>query len=116
MEDTKTLITRFRQKTLDILNCFNSEDFDGLNSLLQDREKIIQVFKENPQIYAKEDISREIKNTDIMELDAKVKELIVKNMKDIKEKLEDISKDKFIRKKYYNGFSGNSLFFNKKVY
>ncbi|KOF55882.1 hypothetical protein AGR56_02310 [Clostridium sp. DMHC 10] len=49
-----------------------------------------------------------------MELDVKIKELTVKNMKDIKEKLEDISKDKFIRKKYYNGFSGNSLFFNEK--
>lgn len=116
MEDTKTLITSFREKTLDILNCFNNEDFDKLNGLLQEREAIIKMFKENPNIYTKEKIGEELKGTDIMELNDKAKELIVKNMKDIKEKLENINKDKFVKKKYYNGFSGNSMFFNKKVY
>lgn len=116
MEDTRTLITRFREKTLDILNCFNNEDFNRLNELLQDREAIIKIFKENPNIYTKEKISEELKGTNIMQLNDKVKELIVKNMKDIKEKLEDINKDKFVKKKYYSGFSGNSMFFNKKIY
>lgn len=116
MEDTKVLMAKFRQKTLDILACFNDEDFDRLNSLLQDRETIISIFKKNPEIYTKEKISKELKNTDIIKLDEKAKELIIKNMKNIKEKLENINRDRFIRKKYYNGFSGNSLFFNKKIY
>lgn len=116
MEDTKMLIASFREKTLDILNCFNNEDFDNLNKLFQEREAIIKMFKENPNIYTKEKIAEELKTTDIMELNDKVKELIVKNMKDIKEKLENINKNKFVKKKYYNGFSGNSMFFNKKVY
>lgn len=116
MEDTKTLVTRFREKTLDILNCFSNEDFDKANELLKDRELIIKIFKENPNIYTKGKIAEELKKTDIMELDAKIKELTIKNMKDIKEKLEEINTDKFIRKKYYTGFSGNSLFFDKKIY
>lgn len=116
MEDTRVLVTRFREKTLDILNCFSNEDFDKIIELLQDREAIIQMFKENPELYTKDKIAEEFKKTDIMELDVKIKELTVKNMKAIKEKLESINTDKFIRKKYYNGFSGNSLFFNKKIY
>lgn len=116
MEDTKVLVTRFREKTLDILNCFSNEDFDKIIELLKEREIIIQMLKENPDVYAKEKIAEEFKNTDIMELDGKVKELTIKNMKAIKEKLESINTDKFIKKKYYNGFSGNSLFFDKKVY
>lgn len=116
MEDTKTLVTRFREKTLDILNCFSDEDFDKISKLLEERKSIIQTFKENPEFYAKEEITEEFKKTNIMEMDAKIKELTVKNMKAIKEKLEEINTDKFIRKKYYTGFSGNSLFFDKKVY
>lgn len=116
MEDTKVLVTRFREKTLDILNCFSNEDFDKIIELLKEREAIIQMFKENPDVYTKERIAKEFKNTDIEQLDVKVKELTIKNMKAIKEKLESINTDKFIKKKYYNGFSGNSLFFDKKVY
>lgn len=116
MEDTKTLVERFRKITLDILNCFNNEEFDKINKLFFDRQMIIQIFKDNPELYTVDKISDEFKKTDIMDLDTKLKELTVKNIRDVKEKLDSINKDKFIRKKYYNGFSGNSLFFNKKIY
>lgn len=116
MENTKNLISKFREKTLEILNCFNEESYEKLDGLFLDRENIIKIFKENPKLYTKEKITEELENTDIMELDIKIKQLMVKNMKDIKEKLQNINKDKFIRDKYYTGFSGNSLFFNKKIY
>lgn len=116
MEDAKALMIKFRKKTLEILNCFNNEDFDKLNELFADREAIIDIFKQNPQFYTKEKITEELKKTDIMELDAKIKELTVKNIKTVGEKLENINKDKFVKKKYYNGFSGNPMFFNKKIY
>lgn len=116
MENTEALITKFREKTLEILNCFNNEDFDKINELFMDREAIIQIFKENPKVYTREKIVKELNETDIMELDAKIKELTIKNIKVVNEKLEKINKDRLVRKKYYNGFSGNSLFFNKKIY
>lgn len=116
MEDTKTLVLKFRKKTLDILNCFGDESYEKLDGLFGEREDIIKIFKDNPGFYTKDKIKDELKNTDIMELDAKIKELTIENIKEIKEKLVSINKDKFIRGKYETGFSGNSLFFNKKVY
>lgn len=116
MEDTKILLARFRERTLDILNCFKNEEFDKLNELFLAREEIIKIFKENPDVYTKEKIAEELRKTDIMELDVKIKELTTKNIKIIGGKLQNINNGKLIRKKYHNGFSGNSLFFNKKVY
>ncbi|WP_234119647.1 flagellar protein FliT [Clostridium hydrogenum] len=116
MENIEVLVTKFREKTLEILDCLNNGKFEGLEALFSDREAIIEIFKKNPQFYTKEKIVEELKKTDIMELDDKIKELTVQNMRDIKGKLDNINKDKFIRKKYYNGFSGNSMFFNKKIY
>lgn len=116
MESTEALVTKFREKTLGILNCLNNGNFEGLEALFSDREAIIEIFKKNPEFYTKEKIAEEFKKTNIMKLDDKIKELTVRNMRDIKEKLDNINKDKFIKKKYYNGFSGNSMFFNKKIY
>lgn len=116
MNNVKELVLNFREKTIDMLKCFDSEDYYKLQILLSERQKIINLIEENPKLYNKKQIADEFKRTDIMELDKKVNELIHKNMIEIKEKLKIINSDILLRKKYNTGFSGNSLFFNKKIY
>lgn len=116
MESTKELVKSFREKTVELLNCFDNEDYEKLQLLIDERQQIINTFEENPKLYHKQEVALELKKTDIMELDEKAVLLISNNMKDIKEKLKDINKDGLIRKKYNEGFSGNPLFFNKKIY
>lgn len=116
MKNGKELILDFREKTIGMIECFENEDYDNLQRLLAERQKIINLFEENPEFYNKDEIAGELKKTDIMELDIKVSELIHQNMGDIKKKLQTINCDSLLRKKYNNDFSGNPLFFNKKVY
>ena len=116
MEDVEGLILKFREKTIDMLKCFENEDYDKLQRLLIERQEIINLFEENSEFYNKNEIADELKKTDIMELDTKINELMHQNMSVIKEKLQIINSDSLIRKKYDNGFSGNSLFLNKKIY
>ncbi len=116
MENTERLVKDFRDKTIKMLQCFSTKDFLMLNQLLGERQQIIDTFEKNPEIYTKDNIVMEIKNTNIMELDVKVKELIVKNMSDINKKLHSLGNELKIKKMYHVGFSGNPLLINKKIY
>lgn len=116
MESTEQLVKRFSEKTAELLKCFDDENYDRLQLLLDDRQQIINTFNENPEVYKKGQIALLLRNTDIADLDKKVELIIKSNMEDIKEKLQAIDNKGFINKKYNNGFSGNPLFFNKKIY
>ena len=116
MESTEQLIKLFRDKTIKMLQCFSTEDYLMLNNLLGERQEIIDTLEGNPEIYTKNKIVIEIKKTDIMELDVKVRELIVKNMSDINKKLHSLGNELKIKKIYHVGFSGNPLLINKKIY
>jgi hypothetical protein len=99
-----------------MLQCFSTKDYLMLNQLLGERQQIIDIFEKNPEIYNKNNIVMEIKKTNIMELDVKVKELIVKNMGDINKKLHSLENEMKIKRMYHVGFSGNPLLLNKKIY
>lgn len=116
MESTNELVKSFSEKTVELLNCFDNEDYERLQLLIEERQQIINTFEQNPSLYKNEEIALELKKTNIMELNKKAEALIKKNMDEIKEKLQDLNNDKFIRSKYNNDFSGNSFFFNKKIY
>ncbi|WP_026881234.1 flagellar protein FliT [Clostridium akagii] len=116
MKDTKTLVSEYKEKTTDMLKAIEQEDYDKLNILIEERQKILDIFKENPEMYAKTEIASEFNNRDIFALDKEVSELTKKNFMEVREKLQSINSDASIKNKYNPGFSGNSLFFNKKIY
>jgi hypothetical protein len=116
MKDIKSLVSEYREKTVNMLIAIEQEDYDKLNLLIEERHKIIDLFMENPEDYDRNKIREEFKNNDIFELNKKVNELTEKKFLVVKEKLQSINSNISIKKKYNQGFSGNSLFFNKKIY
>lgn len=116
MKDTKVLVSDFRDMTVNMLESIKKEDYDKLNILIEQRQKIIATFEKNPEIYDKNTIQEEFKAKDIFRLDQEVNDLTKKHFLNIKEKLRSVSSNIKIKNKYNPGFSGNSLFFNKKVF
>lgn len=116
VENTEQFVRSFREKTVELLKCFDIEDYEKLQQLLDERQQIINTFEQNPKLYIKEQIAAEFRKTDIAELDKQAELLIKTNMEEIKEKLQTIGNADVIKNKYNIGFSGNPLFFNKKIY
>lgn len=116
MKETEILVSEFREKTEKMLESIKQEDYDKLNQLIDERHKIIDIFKENPDYYDRNKIKEEFKVKDIFELNKEVIKLTKEKFLFVKEKLQWINSIMRIKNKYNPGFSGNSLFFNKKVY
>jgi hypothetical protein len=116
MKDIRLLVSEYREKTVNMLKAIEQEEYDKLNLLLEERQKILDIFKENPEYYDRNQIAQGFMEKDILVLDEKVNDLAKKNFLIVKEKLQSINSEMIIKKKYNQGFSGNSLFFNKKVY
>lgn len=116
MKDTKVLVSEYRDKTVDMLKVIEEEKYDKLNDLIQERQEILNIFKENPENYSINEITKEFEDNNLFSLDKEVIELTKKHFIDVKEKLESINSNMGINKAYKKGFSGNSIFFNKKIY
>lgn len=116
MKDTKVLVSEYREKTVDMLKVIEEEDYDKLNDLIQERQEILDIFKENPEGYSVNDLTKEFQDNNLFSLDKEVIELTKKHFIDVKQKLESINSNMGINKAYKKGFSGNSIFFNKKIY
>ncbi|PJI09829.1 MULTISPECIES: flagellar protein FliT [Clostridium] len=116
MEDIQTLVSSFKEKTVKMISCFDTQNYDELNSLLKERQYIINSIQENLDFYGKKNIIKEFNNSDIVDIDKKVEKLINENLDIIKDKLKSINEKDFINKKYGNRLSGNAIFFNKKIY
>jgi predicted RNase H-like nuclease (RuvC/YqgF family) len=116
MKDTKVLVSEYREKTADMLKAIEEENYDRLNNLIQERQEILDIFKKTPEGYSVNEITKEFQDNDFFSLDKEVIELAKKHFIDVKEKLESINSNMGINKAYKKGFSGNSIFFNKKIY
>jgi predicted Zn-dependent protease len=116
MKETEILVSEFREKTEKMLESIKKENYDKLNFLIKERHKIIVMFMEKPEYYDRNTIREEFKAKHILELNKQVNELTKKKFLIVKEKLQSINSSMLIKNRYEPGFSGNSLFFNKKVF
>jgi hypothetical protein len=116
MKDIKELVSSFKEKTNEMLECIKHEEYDKLLVLLSERKEIINYFEEKNEVYNKSEIVAELKSSGIMELDMQLSELISQNMRGFKEKIQNINSDDLLKKAYSTGFSGNPLLLNKKIY
>lgn len=115
MKDVKTLVLEYRDITVNMIDAVNEEKFEKLNVLIESREEILNTLKKL-EMYNKNEVVANFKNLDIMSLEKKVKKLTEDKFNDVKEKLRSINSNQIVNKKYYKDFSGNPLFFNKKIY
>ncbi|MDD3223526.1 MAG: hypothetical protein PHX70_02280 [Clostridium sp.] len=116
MKTVKELVSFFNDKTEEMFKCFDNSDYVELNNLLLERQKIIDIFEKNSDLYEKDTIANEFRNIDIMPKNEKLDKLIKENMQKIKEKLKGMNKDGAVKNSYGRNISGLSFFISKKIY
>lgn len=113
MENLHVLVNEYAEATLELISCLEKSRYDNLDAALKRRQDIIEIFKTNS--FDNKELIKEFGSMKVEQLDSKAVNLLKYNMDTIKEKIRIINSDVFLKKNYNQGFSGNPLFFNKKI-
>lgn len=113
MEDLRDALIKFRNISLELNICLESEDYERVNSLLDERGNLILCIEEI-QYDKKEfvDICNELK---ITELDKKLNSDTVNKHKELKHNLDNISVNRTANKSYTNSLQSQAGILNKKI-
>jgi molybdopterin-guanine dinucleotide biosynthesis protein len=114
METIENLLEKFRQRTLDMIECFKNEDYAKLNLLLEERQKILDILKDNEEYYKTKDIIKQLETKDIVKLDESINNILIESIDSVRRKLKELDNNSK-QQKYHRGFSGNAMFLNKKI-
>jgi hypothetical protein len=114
MEAIEDLLEEFRQKTLKITDYIKNGDYKNLNLLLEERQKILDIIKANENYYKNKDIKEQLENKEIVKLDEKINSDLKESIDDVRKKLRELENN-LRQQKYHRGFSGKSMFINKKI-
>lgn len=116
MDTIKDLVSSFKNATVELLNCLESEQYEGLDKLFAERQRVIDTLKNSSSLYKASEVAEEIKKADIMEMDEKINKLIKEKMLKAKQNIDDIDRGNTARKSYGRRFPEQSVFINKKIY
>jgi hypothetical protein len=113
MSDIKEYMVQYKETSIKLIEALNNEEYDKLNILLDDRQKLIELLK-NYNYTSKEfkDICEEL---DILYIQRELEEKMKNRMNDAKEELKKIHANKSINKNYNKVQYVDSIFFNKKI-
>lgn len=113
MEEYKKIFIEFSDKTNEILEALNNEDYDKVNAALSQREQIIDSMKA-------QNIDREVfkemdKLLKIQEKEAQIKALLSKKAYDVKDEIRKLQLTGKANHSYNKGFYDKNKIFSKKV-
>lgn len=113
MLDLKATLSKYKDDTLSLINCLESEDYDALEGLMNDRQALIDTM--NSSGFDREQFTMLCKEYDIMRLDSKIHAIMISRMSQIKAELKKIGLNKNVNNNYNMKMSVDSIFFNKKI-
>lgn len=112
-EDLRSTLIKYRDCTLEIIKLLEKDDIDSIDELAQERQSLVDQAIEMKGIKEEyKDINQELK---LEELQAKLNILMSNRLKEIKEKSEEISKNRKATN-VYGGVNGTAArIFSKKI-
>ncbi|MPN01320.1 hypothetical protein SDC9_148529 [bioreactor metagenome] len=113
IEGLKYYLQQFREKTIEIINLLEHEEYDKLDEALNKREEII---KSITQIHSDSDVFKGLcVNLKIIPLEQKLNSILNSKKSEIQKELNKISNKTSANKNYNKSFSVDSLYLSKKV-
>lgn len=109
----KEELTKYKDLTLELINSVEKEDYDSLDSLLADRQNVIDTIDE--LTYSKEEFLYLCKNLDILVLNQKLIKISNQKKSEIRKHIDELRVSKNANKSYNKRFAVDSVFFNKKI-
>lgn len=113
MSELRELIAKFNNKTELIIDCLEKEEYDRLEILLNDRQRIIDII--NSLSFPNSEFYYFCNEYNISNLQNKCNELFKVKMFQTREELKKISLSKSVSKQYYQENYVESIYFNKKI-
>lgn len=113
MIDLKDILIEFKNETVALINSLNAEDFDSLESLLNNRQALID--KLDKINYDKSIFIKLCEENDIIKLNNEMNDLMTEKINNVKSEIKKIALQKNINNNYNTNMSVDSIYFNKKI-
>lgn len=113
MQKIKSCLEQYKEITLALINLLQTEDYDSLDGLLDNRQNLIDEISQ--MSYTKETMNKIYKELQIQQLQDELNMEMNKKREEVKVNIENLMAKKNATKGYTNGFKVESLFFNKKI-
>jgi hypothetical protein len=113
METLKDRLSKFRDKTVEIMLALKYEDYIKTNSLLDERHEIIQSIEKLQ--YDNTEFAEVCNSLGIEKLDGELNELLSSRRIEVMKNIDNIISAKNARSKYLKKSYMDSMFLNKKL-
>jgi hypothetical protein len=113
MEQIRKCLTKYREITLELISVLGSEDYDSLDSLLDNRQNLIDEISKTD--YEKEAMNKIYEELQIELLQDKLNVAMNEKKEQVKANIETLSTNKIAKNGYTAGFKAESFFINKKI-
>lgn len=113
MQKIKSCLKQYKEITLALINLLQTEEYDLLDGLLDNRQNLIDEISQ--MSYTKATMNKIYKELQIQQLQDELNMVMNKKREEVKVNIEILIAKKNATKEYTNGFKVESLFFNKKI-
>lgn len=113
MNELVEKLNQFKNITIDIIKCVESEEYDSLDGLIENRASIINDM--DKLSFKKEEFEAVCNELQIPSYQDKLNQLMKSKMYIIKQKIKKVNISKNVNINYTKGGYVDSLFFSKKI-
>lgn len=113
MIDLKTTFLKFKNDTISLISCLESEDFDALEGLMNERQALIDEM--NSSDFDRQMFIELCEEYEIVKLNSKMHDIMADKMSGIKSEIKKIELSKSVKNNYNTNMAVDSIFFNKKI-
>jgi hypothetical protein len=112
-KNLKDIMYKFKELTLMLINSVENEEYDNLDFLINERQKLID--KMELLDYTKEEFKDTCIELQILPLQQKLTTLINNSKSKIRSELDNMATSKTANRNYNKGFRVDAVFFNKQI-
>lgn len=109
----KQFLIRFKELTINLIECLEKEKYESLESLFNDRQIVIDDISKLS--YEKESFKAISSELQLMPLQQKLTILMNQRRGEVKQELDKLSASKTASNSYNTKYKVDALFFNKKI-
>jgi hypothetical protein len=113
MKELVDKLNQYKNVTIDLISCVESEDYDSIDRLIENREVLIKDI--NNLTYQKEDFERICNDLLLLSCQDKLNKLMESKMNSIKQKQKKLTLSINVNNNYTKSGYVDSLFFSKKI-
>jgi len=111
--ELEKLLEKYKVCSLEIMSILEKEDYEGLDIKMDERQHILDAV--NELTFTKEEITKVVDKLEIIELSAKINDLMALKRNYLKSEIDDTVVKRNANSEYYRNSHNNYRIFSRKV-